>query len=138
MNNNFYTLTTYIHNKNKITYPMEDYLEMIYRKKKEKITITSLSHDLNIKKSSCSKMIHKLKDLNLIKIEENQIRLTKIGSKIAGYLYHRHQVLEHFLKNLNQENFELAQVEKLEHFIDEVTLRNLEKLTNQIIKQNGS
>ena len=117
---------------------MEDYLEMIYRKKKEKITITSLSHDLNIKKSSCSKMIHKLKDLNLIKIEENQIRLTKIGSKIAGYLYHRHQVLENFLKNLNQENFELAQVEKLEHFIDEVTLRNLEKLTNQIIKQNGS
>lgn len=128
MNDNFYTLTTYIHNKNKITYPMEDYLEMIYRKKKEKITITSLSHDLNIKKSSCSKMIHKLKDLNLIKIEENQIRLTKIGSKIAGYLYHRHQVLEHFLKNLNQENFELAQVEKLEHFIDEITLRNLEKL----------
>lgn len=128
MNDNFYTLTTYIHNKNKITYPMEDYLEMIYRKKKEKITITSLSHDLNIKKSSCSKMIHKLKDLNLIKIEENQIHLTKIGSKIAGYLYHRHQVLEHFLKNLNQENFELAQVEKLEHFIDEITLRNLEKL----------
>ena len=128
MNDNFYTLTTYIHNKNKITYPMEDYLEMIYRKKSGKITITSLSHDLNIKKSSCSKMIHKLKDLNLIKIEENQIRLTKIGSKIAEYLYHRHQVLEHFLKNLNQENFELAQVEKLEHFIDEITLRNLEKL----------
>ncbi len=138
MNDNFYTLTTYIHNKNKITYPMEDYLEMIYRKKKEKITITSLSHDLNIKKSSCSKMIHKLKDLNLIKIEENKILLTSIGLKIAYNLYHRHQVLEHFLKNLNQENFELAQVEKLEHFIDEVTLRNLEKLTNQIIKQNGS
>ena len=138
MNDNFYTLTTYIHNKNKITYPMEDYLEMIYRKKKEKITITSLSHDLNIKKSSCSKMIHKLKDLNLIKIEENKILLTSIGLKIAYNLYHRHQVLETFLKNLNQENFELAQVEKLEHFIDEVTLRNLEKLTNQIIKQNGS
>ena len=138
MNNNFYTLTTYIHNKNKITYPMEDYLEMIYRKKKEKITITSLSHDLNIKKSSCSKMIHKLKDLNLIKIEENKILLTSIGLKIAYNLYHRHQVLENFLKNLNQENFELAQVEKLEHFIDEITLRNLEKLTNQIIKQNGS
>ena len=117
---------------------MEDYLEMIYRKKKEKITITSLSHDLNIKKSSCSKMIHKLKDLNLIKIEENKILLTSIGLKIAYNLYHRHQVLENFLKNLNQENFELAQVEKLEHFIDEITLRNLEKLTNQIIKQNGS
>lgn len=54
MNNDFYTLTTYIHNKEKITYPMEDYLEMIYRNKNTKITITSLSKDLNIKKSSCS------------------------------------------------------------------------------------
>ena len=43
MNNDFYTLTTYIHNKEKITYPMEDYLEMIYRNKDNKITITSLS-----------------------------------------------------------------------------------------------
>ena len=124
MNNDFYTLTTYIHNQNLITYPMEDYLEMIYRKQDEPLTITSLSNYLNIKKSSCSKMISKLKSLNLIK---NNISLTKEGLKIAQYLYHRHEILEAFLKDLNQENFKLEQVEKLEHFIDEITLINIEK-----------
>ncbi len=127
MNNDFYTLTTYIHNQNKITYPMEDYLEMIYRKKEEKITITSLSKNLNIKKSSCSKMISKLKNLNLININKNHITLTKEGIKIGTYLYHRHQIIEMFLKQLNRENFKLEQVEKLEHFIDEITLLNIEK-----------
>lgn len=124
MNNDFYTLTTYIHNKNLITYPMEDYLEMIYRKQDEPLTITSLSNYLNIKKSSCSKMISKLKSLELI---NNNITLTKDGLKIAQYLYHRHEILETFLKDLNQENFKLEQVEKLEHFIDEITLINIEK-----------
>lgn len=124
MNNDFYTLTTYIHNKNLITYPMEDYLEMIYRKQDELLTITSLSNYLNIKKSSCSKMISKLKSLELI---NNNLTLTKEGLKIAQYLYHRHEILETFLKDLNQENFKLEQVEKLEHFIDEITLINIEK-----------
>ena len=124
MNNDFYTLTTYIHNKILITYPMEDYLEMIYRKQDEPLTITSLSNYLNIKKSSCSKMISKLKSLDLI---NNNITLTKEGLKIAQYLYHRHEILETFLKDLNQENFKLEQVEKLEHFIDEITLINIEK-----------
>ena len=127
MKDDFYTLTTYLHNKSMITYPMEDYLEMITRKKDEKITITSLSAYLNIKKSSCSKMISKLKTLNLINIKENKITLTEKGLKIGKYLYHRHQVLEAFLKKLNKENFKLEQVEKLEHFIDEITLLNIEK-----------
>lgn len=103
---------------------MEDYLEMIYRKQDEPLTITSLSNYLNIKKSSCSKMISKLKSLELI---NNNLTLTKEGLKIAQYLYHRHEILETFLKDLNQENFKLEQVEKLEHFIDEITLINIEK-----------
>lgn len=131
MNNDFYTLTTYIHNKEKITYPMEDYLEMIYRNKNNKITITSLSKNLNIKKSSCSKMISKLKILELVSINNNNITLTPNGIKIGAYLYHRHQILETFLKNLNKEQFCLEQVEKLEHFIDETTLTNLEKQINK-------
>ncbi len=131
MNNDFYTLTTYIHNKEKITYPMEDYLEMIYRNKDNKITITSLSKNLNIKKSSCSKMISKLKTLELVSINNNNIILTPNGIKIGAYLYHRHQILETFLKNLNKEQFCLEQVEKLEHFIDETTLTNLEKQINK-------
>ena len=125
MNNDFFTLSTYLH-KNIITYPMEDYLEMIYRRKKEKITITSLSIDLNVKKSSCSKMISKLKNLNLIYVQESHISLTEKGENIATYLYHRHQVLEAFLKKLNKQDFKLEQVEKIEHFVDKITLLNIE------------
>lgn len=130
MNNNFYTLTTYLHNKNKITYPMEDYLEMIYRKKNKKNTITSLSKNLNIKKSSCSKMISKLKDLNLIKVQNSNIVLTEQGLEIGKYLYHRHEIIETFLKNLNKNDFKLEQVEKIEHFIDNITLKNIETNLN--------
>ena len=99
---------------------------MIYRKKKEKITITSLSIDLNVKKSSCSKMISKLKNLNLIYVQESHISLTEKGENIATYLYHRHQVLEAFLKKLNKQDFKLEQVEKIEHFVDKITLLNIE------------
>lgn len=128
MNNDFYTLTTYIHNNNYITYAMEDYLEMIYRK--NTVTITSLSKLLNIKKPSCSKMIHKLNNLNLVNINNNYITLSESGLKIGEYLYNRHLIIENFLKKLNQENFKLEQVEKIEHFIDNITLNNLKDFLN--------
>ena len=67
--NDFYTLTNYLHNQDYITYAMEDYIEMLYRKSlnHEALTITKLSTLIHIKKSSCSKMITKLKNLNIIK-----------------------------------------------------------------------
>jgi len=134
MYEDFYTLTNYIHNKNTISYAMEDYIEMIYRKKinNENITITNLSSLLHIKKSSCSKMISKLKSLNLVYNKDNQINLTNNGLKIGKYLYKRHQIIETFLKKINKHNFKLEQVEKIEHFIDNITLKNLEKI-NKIL-----
>ena len=129
MKEDFYTLTSYLHNKESITYPMEDYLEMIFRLKDNTISITSLSENLNVKKSSCSKMISKLKNLGLINTNNGYITLTASGFKKSHYLYHRHQVLERFLKDLNKENFKLEQVEKLEHFIDDITLKNIDNLT---------
>ena len=129
MKEDFYTLTSYLHNKESITYPMEDYLEMIFRLKDNTISITSLSENLNVKKSSCSKMISKLKNLGLINTSNGYITLTASGLKKSTHLYHRHQVLERFLKDLNKENFKLEQVEKLEHFIDDITLKNIDNLT---------
>ena len=109
---------------------MEDYLEMIYRQKDNSLTITSLSKSLNIKKSSCSKMISKLKTLNLIKVQNSNIILTEQGLEIGKYLYRRHEIIETFLKNLNKNDFKLEQVEKIEHFIDNVTLKNIETNLN--------
>ena len=134
MKENFYTLTSYIHNTSFITYAMEDYIEMIYRqlKNKEKITITTLSNLLHIKKPSCSKMISKLKDLKLVKIENNEVKLTKKGLEIGNYLYYRHKTLETFLKIINKNDFKLDQVEKIEHFIDNTTLKNIEILNKKL------
>ena len=121
--NEYYTLTSYFRNQ-VITYAMEDYLEMLYRQKLTKITITNLSKILNIKKSSCSKMINKLINLELVSKENNLITLTTKGNKI----YKRHLILTIFLKKLNTNHFKLEQVEKIEHFIDSETLNNIYNL----------
>lgn len=133
MNEEFYTLTAYIHNHSLISYAMEDYLEMIYRllNNKINITITLLSSKLHIKKSSCSKMISKLKSLNLVKMNNNYIFLSSNGLYIGEFLYERHCILEEFFKNLNKNNFKLEQVEKIEHFIDSTTLQNINKLNKK-------
>ena len=130
MNNEYFTLTSYIHNKNYITYAMEDYLEMIYRESNNNLNITKLSILLHIKKPSCSKMISKLKNLNLVKTKNNNLVLTIKGLKIAKYLYYRHNILTKFLIILNKDKFKLEQVEKIEHFIDPITLKNIANLIN--------
>ncbi len=125
--NEYYTLTNYLHPK-VITYAMEDYLEMLYRLtlNKENITITKLSKLLNVKKSSCSKMISKLENINLV-YKNNNLLLTNKGLKIGKYLYKRHNILTNFLKKINNKDFKLEQVEKIEHFIDPITLKNISK-----------
>ncbi len=133
MKNDFYTLTTYLHNQNFITYAMEDYIEMLYRTNinNETLNITKLSNLLHIKKSSCSKMITKLKNLNII--NPDKLILTNKGLKIGKYLYKRHEILTIFLQKLNKKDFTLEQVEKIEHFIDPLTLKNIQKLiTNKL------
>ena len=109
---------------------MEDYLEMIYRENllSDNLTITKLSILLNIKKPSCSKMISKLKLFNLVSYNQSFITLTPAGLSIAQYLFYRHNVLTEFLTKLNGSHFKLEQVEKIEHFIDRITLKNIAKL----------
>lgn len=132
----FYTLKGYkLKNSNNITEAMEDYIEMIYRKtlNDETISIKELSNYLNVKPSSASKMANRLKDLSLINFEKyGQISLNEDGKNIGKYLLYRHNVLNKFFKLLNKNKYSLEQVEKIEHFIDYDTIRNIEKL----IKKN--
>ncbi len=134
MSEEYFTLTNYLH-QNYITYAMEDYLEMLYRThiQKETLNITKLSKLLHVKKSSCSKMVAKLKNYELVTNINNELSLTKTGSKIAKELYNRHEILTIFLSKLNKNNFTLDQVEKIEHFIDPITLKNIQKLIHNII-----
>lgn len=108
---------------------MEDYIEMIYRQKKEYITIKEISEYLNVKASSASKMANRLKKLELINFEKyGKISLTNNGIKLGKYLLLRHNIIKNFFKKLNKNDYSLKQVEKIEHFIDYITLENINKL----------
>lgn len=127
----YYTLTGYkIKEHIKITSAMEDYIEMIYRNTitNDNISVKELSILLNVKASSVSKMVNRLAKLNLVDFQKyGHITLTKEGKKLGKFYLERHNTLTLFFKNLNKSNFKLEQVEKIEHFVDEITIKNMKK-----------
>lgn len=128
--NEFHTLTGYRNiNDCSLTESMEDYLEMIVRLEQngECITIKKISEALHVRPSSVSKMCRKLSNLNYLSFEKyGTVSLIEKGKTVGTYLFWRHSLLETLLKKINGENFYLEQVEKIEHFIDDITLCNLE------------
>ena len=136
MGNKFYTLKGYALLENgAITTAMEDYLEMIYRINAtgEVVRIGALAQSLNVKPSSASKMIGKLKDEGLVSSEKyGYIKLTAQGAKFGKYLVCRHDTLHKFLCYINKSENELEQVEKIEHFINAQTIKNIERLLQEL------
>lgn len=131
----FYTLAGY-HKKEKniLTYAMEDYLEMIYRisTQKKQIHMKDLASSLHVQASSVTKMMVRLKDLGLIDFEKyGLLHLTQDGMIYGKYLLYRHDVLVNFFKKINQDDYNLDQVEKIEHFIDYKTIQNIENLLSK-------
>lgn len=140
MNNDkeFYTLKGYQRNEtNELTASMEDYLEMICRilKSTDVVRINELAEKLHVKPSSASKMVNNLRAAGHIEFQKyGYIMVTKKGFEVGNYLLHRHDVLHKFLCMINHTDNELIQVEKIEHFMNETTINNLEKLTNELTK----
>ncbi len=136
----FYTLKGYdLKDKKLMTYAMEDYLEMIYRIfcQQKSIHVKEIAKELNVSIPSASKMMRKLKSKKLITFEKyGEIRLLEKGKKTGTFLLWRHQVLTEFFRALNGKHFTLKQVERIEHFIDFETLKNLERLTKTLLKKN--
>lgn len=129
-NEEYYTLKGYKIRENKnITEAMEDYIEMIYRFGIK--TVKELSEKLNVRPSSVSKMIDRLKINKLVENEKyGNIKLTKEGIKLGKYFLYRHKVLSEFLKIINKNDYDLKQVEKIEHFVDEITIKNITNIFN--------
>lgn len=125
----FYTLTGYkIKNHLEITEAMEDYIEMIYRYTKESkvITVKELSELLNVRASSVSKMVSRLKSLDIVdSLKYGTISLTKKGEAFGSFYLERHNILTKFFKFINGEEFKLEQVEKIEHYVDDITIKNI-------------
>lgn len=123
--------------KEKITFAMEDYIEMLYRTNEKNIKITHLANLLHIKASSVSKMIEKLKEQNLVQKEKyGQINLTKKGEELGEYLLKRHNLLCSFFNKINNKD-NLYLVEQIEHFFDKETIESIEKfLKNMEVLSN--
>lgn len=132
----FYTMKGYLRlAEGALTSAMEDYLEMIARIERAggQARVNDLSGRLHVKASSVTKMVRQLDEAGLVHAPKyGEIALTEKGRAIGDYLLHRHAVLHRFLCLLNHTDNELEQVEKIEHFIQERTVNNLELLIKQI------
>lgn len=116
--------------ENNLTSTMEDYLEMIFRLSREQgyTRVHLLANQLNVRPSSVSKMVDNLKEQGFVESEKyGCIRLTAQGKTCGEYLIRRHDLLNRFLCFLNHSEDELKQVERIEHFIDERTILNIER-----------
>lgn len=114
--------------KNGLTAAMEDYLEMICRLCGQEgyTRVHQLADYLNVKPSSASKMVDNLKALGFVQGEKyGCIKPTEEGLETGDYLLYRHSLLNRFLCRINGTTEELEQVEKIEHFMDERTVRNI-------------
>ena len=137
----FYTLSGYaLKNPPALSASMEDYLEMICRLDAEKagpIRIRALSQQLHVKPSSASKMVSNLREKGLVTAEKyGEIHLTDSGRAFGQYLLYRHDLLHQFLCFLNHSQNELEQVEKIEHFVDEKTVRSIQAFLGGLTRES--
>ena len=135
-NPDFYTQKGYeMRHHQTITAAMEDYLEMICRQAAAEgyVRINFLAGKLNVRPSSASKMVYQLRDLGLVSFEKyGLIQPTLEGWTLGRYLLYRHDVLHRFFCLVNGSTDELEQVEQVEHYLNEETVRNLEALLGRL------
>lgn len=121
-----------------LTASMEDYLEMIYRTCGEEgyARVNRLAEKLNVRPSSTTKVIKKLKDLGLVNYQKyGVIKLTEKGKALGSFLLKRHEVIEEFLKILGVEETRLKDTEMIEHDVSLSTLRGLYTL-NRFLRES--
>lgn len=136
VSNGFYTLKGYqLIESDELTPAMQDYLEMICRlsAKSSIVRISTLATELHVRPSSASKMaVHLAETGYILFARYGYIRLAEKGQETGRYLLHRHEVIHRFLCLVNHTTDELKQTEKIEHFLDFRTVRNLEALYERL------
>jgi Mn-dependent DtxR family transcriptional regulator len=123
----FYTFNGYIKkDESMLTASMEDYVEMIYRLSAEKgfTRINDLAISLNVQPPSATKMVKRLSELKLANYEKyGLVSLTELGNNIGRALLNKHNIVEKLLRLLGVSNSILEETEKIEHSINEETLK---------------
>ena len=110
----------------------EDYIKTIGKISKKKhggwVSNSEIAKELQINPSSVTNMLHKLKDLNIIKWDPRKsIRLTEKGKNIAKKLNTRYKILIEFFTNILKINDD----EAISDFCCEIE----HKITPQIYKK---
>jgi Mn-dependent DtxR family transcriptional regulator len=106
----------------------------MYNKNKY-IRIKDLSKKLNVRPSSVTNVIKKLKELNYVDYEKyGIITLKEDGMKMGYFLLKRHNTIETFFKNLGIKT-NLDEIEILEHDININTLKEI-YLFNKFLYKN--
>ena len=101
--------------------------------------MNTLARLLHVRPSSASKMAGNLKDAGWINFEHYGLIVpTEAGWEQGKYLLYRHQVVFDFLCALNENDDQLAQTERIEHFLDRNTVNKLAALTKKIKKESFS
>ncbi|NLV76769.1 MAG: DtxR family transcriptional regulator [Tissierellia bacterium] len=121
-----------------LTASMEDYLEMIYRICKDDgyVRMNQLAKNLNVRTSSATKIVQKLKDLGMVYYQRyGIIQLTEEGIRVGKFLLNRHNIIEEFLKNIGTEDTRLKDTEMIEHGLSLSTLRNI-FILNKFLLEN--
>lgn len=140
--NGFYTMKGYTRlSDSTLTSAMEDYLEMITRisQSGNAVRVNDISRQLHVKASSVTKMVQHLAENGYVHAPKyGDIILTAKGLASGNYLLHRHDILHRFLCLLNHSQNELEQVEKIEHFLNEKTIKNLELLILQLQQRDST
>lgn len=121
-----------------LTASMEDYLEMIYRIYMEEgyVRINQLAEKLNVRPSSTTKSVQKLRALDLVDYKRyGIIKLTQEGKKMGAFLLKRHQIIESFLKKIGVEEMLLKDTEMIEHDMSINTLQKI-YILNEFLQNN--
>lgn len=113
----------------------EDYLERILmlEQKLGKVRSIDIANDMNFSKASISIAMKKLKEKDLIHIDEKGlITLTSKGREIATKIYERHVVLTTMLIKLGvDEKIAREDACKIEHELSEDSFTAIKKHINQ-------
>ncbi|MCL1998932.1 MAG: metal-dependent transcriptional regulator, partial [Turicibacter sp.] len=120
--------------RNEFRESSEDYLEAILMLSFDgAVRSVDVANQLNFTRSSVSIAMKKLKESNLIEINDGYIKLTPTGKKIAETVYERHTFIANWLISLGIERqTAITDACRIEHVISEQSFLAIKKyLQNQ-------
>ena len=114
------------------TASMEDYLETvaILRGEGTMVRVQQIGQALGVKMPSVTAALRKLCEEGLVEHEKyGYVELTTEGDKAAQDIFHRHEVLRHFLTDVLSIDPQIAQEDacRMEHAISSISLDRLAK-----------